>query len=78
MFKCRKLIPWGNETLTQSMFLESHDTVIYVILSLLENAYVACLQRNYTEEKARVLQQYRPAQKETVSMQWHKLTCHLS
>lgn len=69
MLKCRRLIPWGTKTLTQSLFLESHDIVIYVILSLSENAYVACLQRNYTEEEARVLQQYRPAQKETVSTQ---------
>lgn len=71
MCKCRKLIPWGTVTLTQSMlfiiFLNMMQ--LYLIFSLLENAYAACLQRNSTKEEARVVQQYRPVQKETVSMQ---------
>lgn len=71
MCKCRKLIPWGTVTLTQSMlfiiFLNMMQ--LYLIFSLLENVYAACLQRNSTKEEARVVQQYRPVQKETVSMQ---------
>lgn len=71
MCKCRKLIPWGTVTLTQSMlfiiFLNMMQ--LYLIFSLLENVHAACLQRNSTKEEARVVQQYRPVQKETVSMQ---------
>lgn len=75
MFKCRKLIPWGTITLTQSMLFSMLFIIflnmmqLYLIFSLLENVYVACLQRNSTKEEARVVQQYRPAQKETVSTQ---------